>query len=156
MRIDDSNAHRKLAALRANVVVAAREGIKDSGAFLMQKIKDVTINSPGHGETIRNTPQPPHDVAGGKYVRRRSGGLVGAVSMRVRASQVRIYMNQSKAQYSQDVLDWSRRKYGRTYMTIAVQQYRKAIETIFAKEVGRAIEAADNDRPYTYENHFPL
>lgn len=156
MTVNDANARKKLAALQKNVVTAAREGIKDAGSFLRGKIVSVTINSAGNASNGGRSPQPPHDIAQGRYVRRRTGGLVGAVQMKVSAAQVRIFMNPGKAPYSQDVLDWSRRKYGRTFLTIAVQQYRRAIETIFAKEVGRAIEAADNDRPYTYTNHFPV
>ncbi len=76
--------------------------------------------------------------------------------MRVKANAVRIYMNEGKAAYSMKVLDWSRKRYGRTFMTIAVQQYGGAIKTIFARGIKEAVDAADAGTMYTYQNHYPI
>jgi len=156
MAVNDEKALKKLAAARANVVVAAREGIRDAGAFMRGKITDVVINSAGNAADGGNAPQPPHQLSQGRYVRRRTGALVGAVQMRVKANAVRIYMNEGKAAYSMKVLDWSRKRYGRTFMTIAVQQYGGAIKTIFARGIKEAVDAADNGTPYAYQNHYPI
>lgn len=156
MKINDSGAIKKLEAARANVVVAAREGIKDAGAFLRGKITDVVINSPGNASEGGKAKQPPHQLAQGRYVRRRTGALVGAVQMRAKGNTARIYMNEGKAPYSQKVLDWSRKRYGRTYMTIAVQQYGNAVRTAFARGIKEAIDAADSGTAYSYQNHYPI
>jgi hypothetical protein len=156
MAVNDEKALKKLAAARANVVVAAREGIKDAGAFMREKLTDVVLNSAGHDQTVDPSPQPPHQLSQGRYVRRRRGDLIGSVAMAIKSNQVRIYMRNSPATYSQKVLDWSRKRYGRTFMTIAVQQYGGAIKTIFARGIKEAVDAADNGTPYAYQNHYPI
>jgi len=156
MKVNSRNAKAKLAALRVNVEKAAFEGIRDAGAFLMAKLKDETLNSPGHDKGDGGGPQPPHEPSKGRFVRRRTGDLVGSVQMKVEGEKVVISMNQSRASYAATVNEWAKRKYGRGYMEIATKTYGKLVQTTVGTEIGRAIKAADNLKTYVYQNHFPV
>jgi hypothetical protein len=155
MKLNSKNAERKLAALTANVTNAAHNGILDGGAFLMAKLKNEVLNSPGNAANEGKSPQPPHEPSQGRFIRRRTGALVGAVQMRPSAGKVVLSMNSSKASYAATVNEWAKKKYGRGYMQIVSTTYRKMIETTFAHEIGRAVKAADDLQPYTYENNYP-
>lgn len=154
MQLNDERAKAKLAALTRNVVTAAREGLKDAAGYMQDRITNQIINSPGSADPKK---RPPHQPSAGKFVRRNLGSLVLSIQMQPTSEgKLRIYSNASKAPYTNDVMDWSRKKYGRTFMTIASRMYRKTIETIFAKEVGRAVNHADNLTHYEYQNNFPI
>jgi len=155
MKLNSKNAKRKLAALTANVTNAAHNGILDGGAFLMAKLKNEVLNSPGNAANGGKSPQPPHEASQGRFVRNRTGGLWGSVSFKVEAGKFHLYMNSSKASYAAKVNEWAKKKYGRGYMQIVSTTYRNMIETTFAHEIGRAVKAADDLQPYTYENNYP-
>lgn len=156
MQLDDHRAQEKLKALMNYVETAASKGIKDAGSFMIEKLVRVVINSEGHDATQSKRPQPPHNVSGGQFVRARTGHLKQSMKLKVEGGRAVISSNPSIAPYGKKVSDWSKRKYGRSFMTITVNQYGGIVRKVFAKEIARAVKAADNLTPYTYENDYPI
>lgn len=153
--VNDTRARQKIALLQSNVKRAASETVKDAASYLLGKVQNQIINSPGHAITVNPPPQPPHDIGGGRYVRRRTGTLVGSTKMRPTKSGFQIYQNESMAPYARKVTEWSERRYGQSYWRITVKTYGATVKRLFAERIAKAVEDADNLRRYSHQNPFP-
>lgn len=153
--VNDTRARQKLELLRRNVKRAATHTVKDAASFMLGKVVNQVINSPGHARTVNRAPLPPHNVGAGQYVRRNTGTLVGATLMRPTSKGFEIYQNESRAPYARDVAEWSQRKYGQTFWRITVKMYGAVVRRLFAERIVQAVTDADNLKSYRHQNPYP-
>jgi len=142
--IDTSGWLKKRDALRKNVSEAAEFGLIDAGEWFHGMLAQTIING-GHPRV-----RP--------YVGVVTGNLKRSVKNRpLSTGKVRVYIDVAGGQvpYAPDVLRWSKIKYGRSFMEIAVEKFSKPIVRIMTKELARAVEAASNGQSYEYKNNFP-
>lgn len=152
--VNSDAAKKKLRLLKKNVSIAATETVLDASSFVMGKLKDQILNSPGTdavGEV-----QPPHQVSQFRFVRRRTGLLVASVNIRPKGNGLLVGLNVSIAPYAGKVLWWSERRYGRNFLQLTISIYKKAVNRIVEKQIKRAIEDAFRGQKYVHQNEFPI
>lgn len=130
--------------------------IDDAGAYMVSRLSTEVLN----GVQGENYPKPyPGGITEG------ATGFVGTITSNLRRSmgketvekfEVRIsQINNTMAVYHDDIITWSKEKYGKNFYEIAVELYGPAIAKEMLVFSQRIMKEADNLKKFTYKNPFP-
>ncbi len=130
--------------------------LEDAGAYLNAKLVTEVLN----GATGTTYPKPyPQAVADG------ATGFVGVITSNLRRSMgvekldefvVRVgQVNAALAPYMEDVLSWSKQKYGLNFYEIAVTLYGPVVTQELVRVLVAIAKATNEGRRAVYSNQFP-
>lgn len=113
--------------LRVNVNAIVRQMVIDGGEYLARKIRE--------------------DIISGQIVGVITGNLRAGTHVEDSGTHVNVVSDMS---YTQHVLEWSKGKYGQSYMELAIQLYGGNVITTIQQEAKNIYK-----KNYVYKNPFP-
>ena len=156
MPVDSSGFKKKMKLARSNFDKVGPMIIEDAATYLLLQLVEDVLN----GETGTNYPKSyPSTISQG------ATGFVGVITSNLRRSmdfrkldKYTAYITNVRsglAPYHNDVIEWSKNRYGKDFYEITVQLYGKQVIDEIAKALTRMLKSWNDGREFQYTNQFP-
>lgn len=156
MGVNSSGFRNKMKLARRDFARVGPMIVEDAATYLLLQLVEDVLN----GETGTNYPKSyPSGISPG------ATGFVGVVTSNLRRSMDIRKLNEYKARitnvraglapYHNDVIEWSKKRYGKDFYEITVELYGKQVITEVFKALRRMIRSWENGQPFQYSNQFP-
>lgn len=156
MSVNSSGFRRKMKLAREDFARVVPMIVEDAATYLLLQLVEDVLN----GETGTNYPKSyPNTIQSG------ATGFVGVITSNLRRSidfrkenEYRAFITNVRsglAPYHDDVIEWSKKRYGKDFYEITVQLYGKQVVTEIEKAFRRMLRSWSGGRSFQYSNQFP-